>query len=197
MEMVLVILVLKNPYFNVTATHSYGVGNDFNHSLARTKYYTKRVIKQWIQEFKIDGLRWDLTKGFTQNCTGSDACTNSYQQDRVDILKEYADYSWSLDPTHYTIFEHLGVDAEEQQWANYRVTGESDGISKGVMLWGKMTDQYNQLTMGYNSSNDISRIASSSRGFTANRLVGYAESHDEERLMYKKCYLWKYCKPYT
>jgi pullulanase/glycogen debranching enzyme len=27
----------------------------------------KRVIKQWIQEYKIDGFRWDLTKGFTQN----------------------------------------------------------------------------------------------------------------------------------
>jgi pullulanase/glycogen debranching enzyme len=22
--------------------------------------------KQWIQEYKIDGFRWDLTKGFTQ-----------------------------------------------------------------------------------------------------------------------------------
>jgi hypothetical protein len=48
-----------------------------------------------------------------------------------------------------------------------------------------MTDQYNQLTMGYNSSNDISRMNSSSRGFTGKRLLGYAESHDEERLMYK------------
>ena len=177
----------ENPYFNVTATHSYGVGYDFNHSAAVTKYYTKRVIKQWIQEFKIDGFRWDLTKGFTQACPptvsgGQDACTNGYQQDRVDILKEYADYSWSVDPTHYVIFEHLGIDSEEQQWANYRV---SETPSKGVMLWGKMTDQYNQLTMGYNSSNDISRMGSSSRGFTNNRLVGYAESHDEERLMYK------------
>jgi pullulanase/glycogen debranching enzyme len=32
----------------------------------------KRVIKQWIEEYKIDGFRWDLTKGFTQNCTASD-----------------------------------------------------------------------------------------------------------------------------
>jgi pullulanase/glycogen debranching enzyme len=48
----------------------------------------KRVIKQWIEEYKIDGFRWDLTKGFTQNCTASDeSCTNSYQQDRVDVLK--------------------------------------------------------------------------------------------------------------
>jgi pullulanase/glycogen debranching enzyme len=58
----------------------------------------KRVIKQWIEEYKIDGFRWDLTKGFTQNCTSDESCTNSYQQDRVDVLKKYADYSWSLDP---------------------------------------------------------------------------------------------------
>lgn len=174
----------ENPYFNTVAKHSYSVGEDFNHSSALTKNYVKRVIKQWIQEYKIDGFRWDLTKGFTQNCTASDEnCTNSYQQDRVDILKEYADYSWSLDPTHYTIFEHLGSDAEEKEWANYRF---SETPSKGVMMWGKMTDNYNQLSMGYNSSNDISRMyGPNHNGFLGNRVMGYAESHDEERLMYK------------
>jgi 1,4-alpha-glucan branching enzyme len=171
-----------SPYFNQIATHSYSVGSDFNHQQPRTKNYVKRVVKHWIEEYKIDGFRWDLTKGFTQNCTGSDACTNGYQQDRVDVLKEYADYSWSLDPTHYIIFEHLGVDSEEQQWANYRV---NETPSKGVMMWGKMTDQYNQLSMGFNSSNDITRIGHVSRGFNAKRNIGYAESHDEERLMYK------------
>ena len=172
-----------NPYFNEFATHSYSVGNDFNHSQARTKYYVKRVIKQWVQEFHIDGFRWDLTKGFTQNCTPSDqSCTNSYQADRVAILKDYVDYSWSLDPTHYSIFEHLGQDSEEQQWANYRV---NETPSKGVMMWGKMTDNYNQLTMGYNSGNDISRMGNTAHGFTNKRVIGFAESHDEERLMYK------------
>jgi len=171
-----------NPYFNLTATHSYSVGNDFNHQQPRTKNYVKRVVKQWIEEYKIDGFRWDLTKGFTQNCTGSDACTNSYQQDRVDVLKEYADYSWSLDATHYIIFEHLGTDSEEQQWANYRI---AETPSKGVMMWGKMTTQYNQLSMGWNSDDDISRIGNVSHGFTAKRVMGYSESHDEERLMYK------------
>lgn len=48
-----------------------------------------------------------------------------------------------------------------------------------------MTDQYSQLAMGYASNSNISRMTSSSRGFTANRLMGYAESHDEERLMYR------------
>jgi 1,4-alpha-glucan branching enzyme len=173
----------ENPYFNTVAKHSYSVGEDFNHQSLKTQYYVERVVKQWIEEYKIDGFRWDLTKGFTQACTASDeTCTNAYQQDRVDVLKKYADYSWSLDPTHYTIFEHLGSDTEEQQWANYRVT---ETPSKGVMMWGKMTDQYNQLSMGYATSNNISRMMSSSRGFTGNRLMGYAESHDEERLMYK------------
>ena len=171
-----------SPYFNVIATHSYNVGNDFNHQLPRTKNYVKRVVKQWIEEYKIDGFRWDLTKGFTQNCASGDACTNTYQQDRVDVLKEYADYSWSIDPTHYIIFEHLGNDNEEQQWANYRI-GETP--SKGVMMWGKMTNEYNQLSMGYNSSNNIERMGYDAHGFTGKRVIGYPESHDEERLMYK------------
>ena len=98
----------ENPYFNETATHTYSVGSDFNHSSALTKKYSKRVVKHWIENFKIDGFRWDLTKGFTQNCTDTNSgCTDNYQADRVAILKEYADYSWSLDPDHYVIFEHL------------------------------------------------------------------------------------------
>jgi hypothetical protein len=171
-----------NPYFNEFARHSYSVGSDFNHSSAYTKYYTKRVIKQWVEEFKIDGFRWDLTKGFTQNCTGGDdACTNSYQADRVAILKEYADYSWSLDANHYVIFEHLGADSEEQQWANYRL-GETP--SKGVMMWGEMTYPYTQLIEGYATGADITRMGADAHGFTGKRLMGYPESHDKERLMY-------------
>ena len=173
----------ENPYFNTVAKHSYNVGEDFNHQQSRTQNYVKRVIKQWVEEYKIDGLRWDLTKGFTQNCTANDeACTNSLQQDRIDVLRSYADYSWNLDPTHYTIFEHLGTDAEELQWANYRV---AETPSKGIMLWGNFNNAYNQLAMGYASDSNISRMVSSAHGFNANRLVGYAESHDEERLMYK------------
>ncbi len=175
----------ENPYFNTTAMHSYSVGEDFNHQQPRTQNYVQRVIKQWVEEYKIDGFRWDLTKGFTQNCPanvtgGQEACTGVKQQDRVDVLRKYADYSWSLDPTHYTIFEHLGNDDEEQLWANYRI---NETPSKGIMMWGIMTGQYNELSMGF--AGNISRMNSTSRGFTTNRLMGYAESHDEERLMYK------------
>ena len=171
----------ENPYFNETPRHAYNVGDDFNHQSALTQEYTKRVIKHWVEDFKIDGFRWDLTKGFTQNCSASDdGCTNNYQQDRVDVLKTYADYSWSLDANHYVIFEHLGSDNEEQQWANHR---ENEG--KGIMLWGKMTEEYSELAMAQTGNKNINRMGHKSRGFTKPRLMGYAESHDEERVMYK------------
>jgi 1,4-alpha-glucan branching enzyme len=175
----------ENPYFNQSAMHSYNVGDDFNHQQPRTKNYTKRVIDHWINEYKIDGFRWDLTKGFTQNCPsnvagGQENCTNQTQADRVAVLKDYADHSWLADPNHYVIFEHLGSDSEEKQWADYRL---NEG--KGIMLWGKMTNEYNQLSMGFASNASINRAGHVSRNFLNKRLMAYAESHDEERLMYK------------
>jgi pullulanase/glycogen debranching enzyme len=51
----------------------------------------QRVIKQWIEEYKIDGFRWDLTKGFTQNVLRTLLVDKKIvpvaQQDRVDVLK--------------------------------------------------------------------------------------------------------------
>lgn len=175
----------NNPYFNELPMHSFNVGNDFNHSSQKTKDHVKRVIQFWIDEYQIDGYRWDLTKGFTQNCgdgtnDGNFNCTNQYQQDRIDVLREYVDHTWSIDPDHYAIFEHLGDASEEVQWADYRL---NEG--KGIIMWGKMTDPYNQLSMGYSDNSNIEGIGHNSRGFSGKRLIGYPESHDEERLMYK------------
>lgn len=171
----------NNPYFNQVPKHSYNVFNDFNHSNPATKYYVERALQQWLTEYKVDGFRWDLTKGFTQNCSENDEnCTNAYQQDRVDVLKNYADKQWAIDPGSYMIFEHLGTDTEEQEWANYRV-----GEGKGVLLWNKQTEPYNQNTMGYNENSNYDRMDHKLHGFTDMHAIGYGESHDEERLMYK------------
>jgi pullulanase/glycogen debranching enzyme len=169
-----------SPFFNPIARHSYSVFNDFNHSKQATQDYVKRVSQYWINEYKIDGFRWDLTKGFTQNCTGSDSCTNAYQQDRVTVLKEYADYQWDIDPNFYVIFEHLGGNTEETEWVNYRL---DEG--KGIMLWGNHNSQYNQATMGFATSSDFSWISYINRSWTVPANVSYMESHDEERLMLK------------
>ena len=52
-----------------------------------------------------------------------------------------------------------------------------------MMLWGNHNYDYNEATMGYPSN--FSGISYKNRGWASPNLVGYMESHDEERLMYK------------
>tara|TARA_R110002073_G_scaffold40547_5_gene115138 strand:+ start:266505 stop:269036 length:2532 start_codon:yes stop_codon:yes gene_type:complete len=173
--------ITDGPFFNPVATHSYSVFNDLNHSKQATKDYVKRTTQYWIDEYKIDGFRWDLTKGFTQNCTSSDeTCTGNPQADRIAVLKEYADYQWEVDSDFYVIFEHLGSNTEETEWVNYRL-----GEGKGIMMWGNHNYNYNEGTMGFNANSDFSWISYKNRSWTVPANVSYMESHDEERLMYK------------
>ncbi|WP_339917221.1 alpha-amylase family glycosyl hydrolase [Yeosuana marina] len=174
---------VDSPFFNQTATHAYSVYNDFNHSKQATRDYVKRTTQYWISEFKIDGFRWDLTKGFTQNCSSSDGgCTDSYQQDRVDVLKLYADYQWDVDPNFYVIFEHLGGITEEKQWADYRA---NEG--KGIMLWNRLDPPYSEATIGnhVNGASNFSNVSYAAKGFDGPSAVSYMESHDEQRVMYR------------
>lgn len=175
----------ENPYINQVALHTYNVGSDLNHFRESgpggnlTNTYAIRTIQYWINEFKIDGYRWDLTKGFTNQCSSMDeTCTNGYRTDRVGKMKWYADKQWEADPNSLVIFEHLGTGgsaAEELEWANYQRSGDS----KGIMQWRKMTDPYANLLKG--NATDLSGVSDSSNY----RFIGYAESHDEERVVYK------------
>jgi 1,4-alpha-glucan branching enzyme len=170
-----------NKWFNVTATHPFSVFYDMNHESTYTKKYLDTVNYYWLNEYKVDGFRFDLSKGFTQTNNPNDVnAWSAYDPSRIAILKRMADKIWSHTPNAYVILEHLSVNTEEKELAEYRA---AEG--KGMMLWGKMTDQYNQNTMGYADNSDISGIYHVSRGWSAPNLVGYMESHDEERLMVK------------
>lgn len=183
----------ENPYINQSALHAYSVGSDINHFVITgpganlTRTYVTRTIRTWIEDYKIDGFRWDLTKGFTNQCTsGDETCTNGYRTDRVVKLKEYADIQWVYDPNFLVIFEHLGTGgsaAEELEWADYLRSGDI----KGIMQWRKVTDPYANLIKGNYS--DISSVTekgtSVGLGNMKYRFIGYAESHDEERVVYK------------
>ena len=88
-----------SPWFNSTPKHDFNVGYDYNHESAHTKYFCKRVFKYWVEEFKIDGFRLDLSKGYTQNYSlGSLSQWNTYDLGRINILKEYANHIWSTHP---------------------------------------------------------------------------------------------------
>ena len=168
---------LDSPYFNSTAKHPFNVGYDFNHESNATKNYVKQTLSRWIEDFHIDGFRFDLSKGFTQRLSGENNEFSNYDASRIEILKDYADHVWSQKETAFVILEHFATNSEERELADY-----------GMMLWGNGNFNFNEATMGYhdNGKSDFGHLAAvASRGWSSNRLIGYMESHDEERLMYK------------
>lgn len=171
----------NNKWFNTDAKHPFNVFFDMNHESSYTKKYLDTVNYYWLHEYKIDGFRFDLSKGFTQtnNPNNVDAWS-AYDASRIALLKRMADKIWSHSPETYIILEHLAVNDEEKELAEYRA---AEG--KGMMLWGNLNYAYGQNTMGYGTGSDINNIYYANRNWTVPHLVGYMESHDEERLMFK------------
>ncbi len=161
----------NNPWFNTSSPNTaFSWGNDFNHQSKDTKYFVDRVTSFWLTEYKVDGFRFDFTKGFT-NTPGDGS---AYDASRIAILKRIASKIWSVTPDAYVILEHFAANGEEMELAN-----------NGMMLWGNLNYNYNEATMGYVSTSNLLNISYKQRGWGAPNLVGYMESHDEERLMYK------------
>jgi 1,4-alpha-glucan branching enzyme len=178
-----------NKWFNVTATHPYSVFYDLNHESSYTKSYLDTINYYWLNEYKVDGYRYDLSKGFssvnyctTKNCdTGPEvAAWGGYDASRIAILKRMADKIWSHTPNAYVILEHFAGGVEEKELAEYK---SNEG--KGMMLWSNFNGAFNQLTMGFSSGSDIGGLYFTNRSFTVPGSVGYMESHDEERLVYR------------
>lgn len=170
-----------NRWFNVDATHPFNVFYDMNHESAYTKAYLDTVNYYWLSEYKIDGYRFDLSKGFTQvNNPNNVNAWSQYDATRVAILKRMADKIWQNFPDAYVILEHLSVNSEEKELAEYRA-----GEGKGMMLWGNLNYAYAQNAMGYADGSDISWIYHSNRNWTVPHVLGYMESHDEERMIFR------------
>ncbi|REE80035.1 putative secreted protein (Por secretion system target) [Lutibacter oceani] len=168
-----------NPWYNQQSNFSNPDaqwGYDFNHESNYTTSFFKDVLDYWLNEYKLDGFRFDFTKGFSNTPYGTSSWGSTYDASRITILKNYADHVWNHNSTNkpFVIFEHLADNSEETELANY-----------GIMLWGNMNHGYSQNTMGFNSETDISWISYKQRGWNNPNVVGYMESHDEERLMYK------------
>ncbi|MBK8846720.1 MAG: T9SS type A sorting domain-containing protein [Bacteroidetes bacterium] len=165
----------NSPWFNQQPKHDFNVCYDMNHDAPATEYFVDRVVEFWINEFKVDGYRFDLAKGFTQkNTLGNITAWNAYDGARIDNLKRIADVMWNIDPTSYVILEMFADNQEEKELADY-----------GMMLWGNMTHNYNEATMGWLSNSNFSGVSYQNRGYNSPHLVGYMESHDEQRLMFK------------
>jgi len=160
---------LPNPWFNASSPNPvYKWGADFNHESTATRNLVDRITSYWMTEYKIDGFRFDFTKGFT-NTSGDGS---SYDASRIAILKRMAMAIWSVKTGAYVILEHFAPNTEEMELANF-----------GMMLWGNNNYNYAEAALGFTS--DLTNASYLGRGWTVPNLVSYMESHDEERLMYK------------
>ncbi|HKI78052.1 MAG TPA: alpha-amylase family glycosyl hydrolase [Ignavibacteriaceae bacterium] len=162
-----------NPYFNsISPNPTFHWGADFNHAKPATQYYVDRVTSYWINEYHIDGYRFDFSKGFT-NTYGDGG---SYDASRIAILERMASKIWAIDSTSILVLENFVDNNEEKVESNF-----------GFLSWGNMNYNYNEATMGYNSPghSDLRNAFYGYRGWPKPSLVTYMESHDEERLMYK------------
>ncbi|HRZ42839.1 MAG TPA: alpha-amylase family glycosyl hydrolase [Bacteroidales bacterium] len=166
-----------SPFYNMTAKHDYNVGFDMNHESTATKVFIGRALKFWLEEFRVDGFRFDLSKGFTQKTTlGNVSAWGQYDASRIQILQQYADTIWSVNPGAYVILEHFANNDEEKELAD-----------RGMLLWGNLNYPFAEAAMGYHSSgkSDFSWLSWEQRGWNVPAAIGYAESHDEERVVYK------------
>ena len=167
----------NNPWFNVDAPHMWSVYHDWNHSNPMVRDYVKRNLTYLMTEYKVDGFRFDLTKGFTQN-SGVEEC---YDQSRVDYLKEYHAHIRSVDDDAVMICEHF-VDDE-----NYELGKD------GIKVWRNMNHSYTKAMKRDMSLADFTGTTNTFDGNsgmmgdrqTFGQYVGYQESHDEERTCYE------------
>ncbi|MBR8535983.1 T9SS type A sorting domain-containing protein [Carboxylicivirga sediminis] len=168
---------LNNPWYNTEhnmAEPAAQWGYDFNHESVHTQQLVDSICSYWMEEYKIDGFRFDFTKGFTNTSYPVGDWASAYDASRIGILKRMASVIWSKKEDAIIIFEHLSENSEEKELSNH---------GNGILLWGNANHDFNEATMGYPS--DLSWTSYQKRGWGRPGIVNYMESHDEERIMYK------------
>ncbi len=163
----------NNPWLNVTPRHPFNVGYDFNHESIHTKYYMDKCLKNLMTTFKVDGFRFDLSKGFTQtNNPDNVGAWGQRDPSRIVLLKRMYDRAREVSQDAYMILEHFAENNEETELANY-----------GFMLWGGANGDFKNAVRGAANNSSFNWLSYKARGWQQPHVVGYAESHDEERLM--------------
>lgn len=147
----------NNPWFNANPPHGDNFYEDWNHDFAPAHQMFIDAMKYWIEEYKVDGYRLDLSHGL---CGPTD--------DAVANLKDY--YAKAVEPYGaYLILEHWGKHAESD-WKTL--------IEAGMQCWANTNNSYMEAAMGYYSKGNFTEANKDGK-------VSYCESHDEERMQYK------------
>ena len=168
-----------NPWYNQKSNIPNAAlqwGYDFNHQSTYTRALVDSVAGFWMKEYKVDGFRYDFTKGFSN--TSQDTWANKYDAERIANLKRMSSEIWKRNSDAYVIIEHLTEGTTEE-----KELGEA-----GIMLWRNMNHAYCESAMGWPDNSNFSGLYGGTSNMPVNSLMGYMESHDEERTSFKA---WK------
>lgn len=172
----------NNPWYNQESNiknPSLSWGIDFNHDSEYTRALVDSVAGFWMSEYKIDGFRYDFTKGFSNTPYGSTSWADGPDDARIFNLKRINTEVKKRQPDAYVIFEHLAALKEEQELAE-----------AGILLWRNKNEAYCETAMGWSGAKtDFTGMYAGESSMPAGSLVGYMESHDEERAAFKA---WKW-----
>ncbi|MCQ2340212.1 MAG: alpha-amylase family glycosyl hydrolase [Paludibacteraceae bacterium] len=147
-----------NPWFNVKAPHPDNVYEDWNHDFEPTHQMMIDVLKFWMEEYKVDGYRLDLSHGL---------CGKSYNA--VTNLTDY--YTKAVQPLGgYMMLEH---------WGNSMGSDRPKLVNAGMMCWENTCNAFEQVTMGWLKDGDALNNANK------DNYISYCETHDEERCFFK------------
>ena len=167
-----------SPYANVSATHPFNVFNDLNHESELTQIWLDRANDYWVEEYHIDGFRFDLTGGFMQ--TGD---FFGYNPSRIDLLKRMMDAHWDEHPQTYMILEHL-INSD-QEWRELGRHRTEEGLP-GAILWNNQHFAYKDAALGQTAANLSATYPTNwVSGLPVGNAMTYMESHDEQWMMYE------------
>jgi len=150
----------KNPWFNYSAPHADNVYDDWNHGFAPAQDMFRRALKYWMQEYKVDGYRMDLSHGLCDSVANTS----------VKHITDYYNAVKEVTSDAYFMLEHWGgsMGSERPQLVN-----------AGMMCWENTSNAFEQVTMGWLKDGDGLDNAN------MDNYVSYCENHDEERCFFK------------
>ncbi|MFB0515316.1 MAG: alpha-amylase family glycosyl hydrolase, partial [Candidatus Neomarinimicrobiota bacterium] len=147
---------------------------DFDHTKEGTKRLVKDVVRYWIEEYHVDGYRYDNTTGF-----GWDGA-----MDRGIALFSYE--AWLADSNTYQIAEHFAkIDEIKNMIRDSKINSHWHDIFHDQMKANLREGPFEGRNYGY-LSYTADGIDFQEEGFRQPRnIVNYTESHDEQRVIWE------------
>ncbi|UCD38625.1 MAG: DUF3459 domain-containing protein, partial [Fidelibacterota bacterium] len=147
---------------------------DFDHAKSGTKELIQNVVQFWIEEYHVDGYRYDNTTGF-----GWDGA-----MDRGIAL--FSQVAWEADSTTYQIAEHFANISEIQNMiSSSKINSHWHDTFHDQMKANLREGPFEGRTYGMLSVT-ADGIDFREEGFQKPRnIVNYIESHDEQRVIWE------------